>query len=75
MCPEDIAVDTNPGQGNGTVTWSPPSATDNSGETVFLTSDLEPGDYPIGEYNVTYTGEDASGNTAQCSFTVIVTGK
>ncbi|KAJ8021024.1 Hyalin [Holothuria leucospilota] len=72
-CPADIAVDTDPGQSTGSVAWSSPNATDNSGQSVSLSSDLQPGNYEIGQHVVTYTGEDESGNTVQCSFDVKVT--
>ena len=59
----------------GTVSWTAPTATDNSG-TQTLTSDYNPGDsFPIGTTTVTYTSTDAAGNTATCSFDVIVTGE
>ncbi|KAJ8021040.1 Ovochymase-1 [Holothuria leucospilota] len=72
-CPADVDVDTDPGQSTGSVTWSSPNATDNSGQSVSLSSDSQPGNYGIGHHVVTYTGEDESGNTAQCSFSVTVT--
>ena len=59
----------------GTVSWVAPTATDNSG-TQTLTSTHNPGDsFPIGTTPVTYTSTDAAGNTATCSFDVIVTGE
>ncbi|KAJ8021035.1 Hyalin [Holothuria leucospilota] len=73
-CPADLAINTDPGQSTGNVTWSSPTATDNSGQSVSLSSDLQQGNYDIGQHVVTYTGEDESGNTAQCSFNVTVTG-
>lgn len=55
-----------------TVSWTPPVATDNCG-TVILTSTHEPGSaFPLGSTTVTYTATDAAGNTAQCSFDVLV---
>ena len=61
--------------GNGTyISWTPPTATDNSG-MVNLTSDFWPGEwFFIGTIKVTYTATDASGNTAVCCFSVTVLG-
>ncbi len=58
------------------VTYATPIATDNcSGVTTALTTGLVSGStFPIGETIVTFKATDASGNTAQCSFTVTVTG-
>ena len=59
-----------------TVSWTQPTASDNSGEAVTLTSDYSPGHtFPIGTTAVTYTATDAYGNTATSSFDVIVIGK
>ena len=60
---------------NATVSWTPPNASDNSGEAVTLTSDYSPGDaFPIGTTTVTYTATDAYGNTGTYTFNVVVTG-
>ena len=72
VCPGDESVD---GGVTATVTWTVPTATDNSG-TQTLTSTHNPGDsFPIGTTTVTYTSTDAAGNTATCSFAIVVTGK
>ena len=58
------------------VTWTVPTASDNSGEAVTLTSDYSPGDvFLLGDTTVTYTATDAYGNTGTYSFNVEVTGK
>ena len=58
------------------VSWTPPTAEDNSGEAVTLTSDYSPGDtFPIGNITVTYTAVDTYGNQAVESFDVLVTGE
>ena len=57
------------------VSWTPPTATDNSG-SVTLIGSHNPGDsFPIGNTTVTYTATDLSGNQATASFNVTVTGK
>ena len=55
------------------VSWTEPSSTDNSGSPT-LTSDYNPGDsFQIGFTTVTYTSTDIAGNTATCTFDVVVT--
>ena len=69
-------VNTDVGSPNATVSWTPPTASDNSGEAMTLTSDYSPGDtFAIGTTRVTYTATDAYGNTATSSFNVVVTGR
>ena len=74
--PSTQNVNTDAGSPNATVSWTPPTASDNSGDAVTLTSDHSPGDtFPIGTTTVTYTATDAYGNTATATFNVVVTGK
>ena len=69
-------VNTDVGSPNATVSWTPPTASDNSGEAVTLTSDYTPGDtFPIGTTTVTYKATDTNGNVGTSTFTVVVTGK
>ena len=73
-CPEDVSGNTDPGAATGTVSWTEPTATDNSGIQT-LTSNYNPGDsFPIGVATVTYTSTDEAGNAASCTFDVLVTG-
>ena len=54
-----------------TVTWTEPTATDNSGMTSTVTQSHQPGDsFNVGTTTVTYTFTDMAGNQAQCSFSV-----
>lgn len=72
-CNSDITVNQ---QINGVcfaiVNWTPPVASDNCAvDTVYSTH--APGDYfPVGVTTVTYTAEDAAGNSTDCSFNVTV---
>ena len=72
-CPEPLNFMVPPGRTSGTLTWTEPTATDNSGMTPTITQSHQPGDsFPIGTTTVTYTFTDMAGNQAECSFTVIV---
>ena len=74
-CPSNQSGFTENGVATGTISWTAPTATDNSG-TQTLTSDYNPGDsFLIGTTTVTYTSTDGAGNTAICSFDVIVNGE
>ncbi|KAJ8020970.1 Sushi, von Willebrand factor type A, EGF and pentraxin domain-containing protein 1 [Holothuria leucospilota] len=54
------------------VSWAVPTFDDNSGMTT-IDNNYSPGDsFPIGEVEVIYSAMDGSGNTAVCSFFVIV---
>ena len=73
--PIEISQDTDPGQPNTRVTWTPPTATDNIGP-VTLTSNHEPGTlFNIGTHIVVYTARDQGGNMATASFEIKVIGK
>ncbi|XP_033112469.1 hyalin-like, partial [Anneissia japonica] len=75
-CPMDIIVNTTHGQPVAiNVTWTEPTATDNSGETPEPESDYTSGDnmFVIGDTTVQYNASDSSGNSNdRCSFTVTV---
>jgi hypothetical protein len=54
-------------------TWTPPTAIDNCGGQVNVTSNHNPGDlFPVGNTQVTYNFDDGHGNTSSCIFTVTV---
>lgn len=73
-CPSTQSDNTDSGLATGNVTWTEPTATDNSG-TQTLTSDYSPGQpFPIGTTTVTYNSTDAAGNVDTCTFTVTITG-
>ncbi|XP_072039794.1 uncharacterized protein [Amphiura filiformis] len=72
--PLDISQTTVPNQATAVVTWTPPTASDNSGAQITLTSYHKSGDtFGIGTHVVTYTGTDPSNNTCSASFTVTIT--
>ena len=74
--PGDITANNDPGQPYAVIVWAEPTATDNSGGMVSLTSNYHPGDtFSIGRTNVTYIAIDTSGNKAVNSFTVTILGK
>ncbi len=60
------------------VTFSTPTATDNSGETPTITRvdnnlSLTSGSlFPVGSTQITYRATDVSGNFSECSFTILV---
>nr|XP_006817910.1 PREDICTED: uncharacterized protein LOC100373477 [Saccoglossus kowalevskii] len=73
-CPPDVYANTDFMMNTGVVSWSEPTATDDSGVTPSLTADWSSGSlFPIGVTTVTYTATDASSNTALCTFVVTVT--
>ncbi|PRX51834.1 HYR domain-containing protein [Salegentibacter salegens] len=73
-CPEDIQLNVEFGTETVVVNYATISATDNCSETsIELIEGYASGEeFPVGETIVTYEVTDASGNTASCSFTVIV---
>lgn len=73
-CPANITVDTDPGSNGATVTWTEPSASDNSGSVTLLPNIASGSVFSIGYTDVLYTADDLSGNEEQCSFVVEVIG-
>ena len=64
------------GQTERSVTWQEPTATDNDGATPRVTRTHVPGQsFAPGVHTVSYQFTDQSGNTAVCSFDIIVTSK
>ncbi|XP_033097252.1 hyalin-like, partial [Anneissia japonica] len=78
-CPMDIKVNTTSGQPVAVnVTWTEPTATDNSKQTQEPESDYTSGDnmFLIGHTTVQYNVSDSSGNfNDRCNFTVTVEDK
>lgn len=75
MCPQDIVVNAEPGRATAGVTWPAAVATDNSDQELTPTADRQSGDYGIGRHVITYSVQDPSGNTAECTFNVTVLGE
>ncbi|WP_333819487.1 HYR domain-containing protein, partial [Ohtaekwangia sp.] len=73
-CPANINVTTNPATCTATASWTPPTASDNCGGSLTVTSTANPGaTFGLGINTVTYEATDAAGNKETCSFTVTVT--
>ena len=73
--PSDISQSTDATVATAVVTWTPPTASDDSG-TYTLTSSHNSGDtFNLGPTTVTYTAVDDAGNMVTDTFTVTITGK
>jgi hypothetical protein len=70
--PADITATTDQGQTYATVTWTPPTATDNTGIANLTTSHAPGSRFPIGATTVTYAALDDAGNKPTASFVVTV---
>ncbi len=73
-CPGDITVPNDPGECGALVSFTDATATDNCSLASIAQTDgpLSGSVFPVGTTSVEYTAEDAAGNTATCSFNVIV---
>ena len=72
---QSISEETNHGIATAMVTWSGLAATDNSGIVPNVTCQPTSGNkFPIGTTVVICNATDNSGNTATCSFEVIIVG-
>ena len=73
-CVKNQSYHTEKGKPKAMVKWEDPLALDNSGN-VSVTCDPPSGaDFPIGQTTITCKAVDSSGNRAECSFQVSVTG-
>ncbi|PIK52467.1 putative sushi, von Willebrand factor type A [Apostichopus japonicus] len=71
-CPDQLLFYTDPLTHTAVISWSV-SATDNDGSTPDVTCDPQEGaSLPSGEYLVTCTATDLSGNQRRCYFDVVV---
>ena len=72
-CLNDIAQTVSTGVAGTTVTWTEPTATDNSGIVTLTSRTHAPGTFfVVGTTAVTYEYTDGSGNSATCTFNVNV---
>lgn len=74
-CPDDISVDLGPQSCFTPVSWTAPDAFDPcnpNSPPQLLASALSGSEFPIGDSVVTYTAIDLFGDSAICSFTVMV---
>ena len=73
-CPGNITQNNDPGICGAVITYTAPVGTDNcSGSTTVQTTGLVSGEiFPVGTTTNTFVTTDASGNTATCSFDVII---
>ena len=72
-CPNNIVENIPVTQSGTVISYTIPSATDNSNQVQLVTNPTPPGFFPVGTNVVTYTFRDPSGNEATCQFTVLVT--
>ena len=73
-CPNDISQSIPIGSTTVFVSWNTPFVTDNSGIQPTLSEPSRPvGQFPQGSYTITYQATDGSGNTAECSFVILIT--
>ncbi|MGB2135463.1 MAG: HYR domain-containing protein, partial [Flavobacteriales bacterium] len=71
--PANITQTADAGECEADVTWTAPTAADNCGIATF-SADANSGDaFPVGTTTVTYTAQDAAGNSTTSSFTVTIT--
>ncbi|WP_353779982.1 HYR domain-containing protein [Winogradskyella sp. 3972H.M.0a.05] len=72
-CPEDAELESDPGLCGAVFTFDVPFDDNCDGATIEQTEGLPSGSlFPIGETEVVFVATDASGNTTECAFSVIV---
>ncbi|XP_071845663.1 uncharacterized protein [Apostichopus japonicus] len=71
-CPNDITRTAAPGANGIVVSWTPPTATDPSGVDPPSVTNRPGTTFAVGTTQVVYTFIDGAGNSAFCSFVVII---
>ena len=71
-CPDFIEIFTDTLSKN--VAWTTPNFTDNSGELKWTSNFKSPYIFDLGAHVVVYVVEDPSGNIANCTVTIDITG-
>ncbi|XP_072046356.1 uncharacterized protein [Amphiura filiformis] len=72
VCPDDISETVGPTETRKAVSWRLPVFRDNSGSTQLSSSHHRGDSFLLGHTAVVYTASDPSGNTATCSFHVLL---
>ena len=71
-CPPSSTYTVPIGTPSRVVTWTEPTATDDSGVAPTVVSTHQPGEsFPVGTTEVIYIFADQEGNDATCSFTIM----
>lgn len=75
-CPLNFAANADRGTTSATVTWTAPTATDNSGfaPNITRTGKEHGGRFSAGEHIIRYRAIDRAGNIGECTFKVFVSG-
>ena len=73
-CPPNVTATAGAGATSAVVNYSQPQTADNCPGTTILCAPPSGASFPIGSTTVNCTATDGSGNAAQCSFTVAVSG-
>jgi hypothetical protein len=71
-CPANVTVSNDPNQCGAVVNYPAPTASDNCPGVGVTCSPASGSFFPVGVTTVTCTAQDATGNTATCTFTVTV---
>ncbi|HRI26987.1 MAG TPA: HYR domain-containing protein [Chitinophagales bacterium] len=71
-CPTVAPVVASAGNCGAIVTWAPPVANDDTGIPTVSGTATSGSSFPVGTTVVTFTATDGAGNTATCSFNVVV---
>ena len=74
-CVNNQYVKTDKGMDTAMVVWEGPKASDNSGNVYVVCNPQSGTNFTIGQTNVTCEAVDGSGNRAECSLQINVTGK
>ena len=74
-CPTEALTYVSPMADGGPVSWTPPRGFDNAGPPRITCTRSRGENFPLGRTEVVYTATDAAGNTATCSFNVMVKGE
>ena len=73
--PNSTTVSSKTGKDYAVVNWTEPTTTDNSGEVTVSSSRKPESQFYLGTTRVKYAAVDPSGNTAEYTFNVTVTGQ